>query len=177
MYLLTLFIFVRRLLDRRDGRTLVLVVAAAFLAASTEFADLAAPALDETCVDQASLDFGAATLALAASSAGREWLRRATARDINGCGASAATPSATPPSPSTTHATSRDHRERKGRWRQLDAAWPRAEALRMMCDRKSAAMGGSSLALGHSTYQCEWTGKPFTRSTVTMSVESDLSNA
>lgn len=90
MYFLTLFVSTGRLLDRRDGRTLILVVAAALLAASTEFVDLAGPALDESCTDQASLDLGAATVALASSSRGREWLRRAILRDSSGCGASAA---------------------------------------------------------------------------------------
>jgi len=62
-----LFILVHRLLDRRDGRTLIFAMAGAIVAATLELGVLADPGLDESRIDQASLELGTAVLAMGTS--------------------------------------------------------------------------------------------------------------
>jgi hypothetical protein len=66
-----MLILVHRLLDRRDGRTLILAMAGAIVAATLELGVLADPGLDESRIDQASLDLGTAVLAMGTSFNGR----------------------------------------------------------------------------------------------------------
>jgi hypothetical protein len=61
----SLFALIEHILRVKDGHTLLVVIAVAMLAATVEFEDLAAPDLDESSMDQASLALGEATLALA----------------------------------------------------------------------------------------------------------------
>jgi hypothetical protein len=62
---------VRRLLDRKDGRTLIFAMAGAIVVATLELGVLADPGLDESPIDQASLALGSAVLAMGASFDGR----------------------------------------------------------------------------------------------------------
>jgi hypothetical protein len=66
-----MFILVHRLLDRKDGRTLILAMAGAIVAATLELGVLADPGLDESSIDQASLALGSAVLAMGTSFDGR----------------------------------------------------------------------------------------------------------